>query len=165
MGAMMTVRLGVLYAASGMGFLLLGVGCGGRTERAPELSQLQALSSDVTTLEFTRTTSGQSNPPPPLQVTVDTPIEAQALYQATLSLPEMSAPASGCPSEASVRYQLTFRSGASIVMQAVEEPDGCQRVAVAGVARPLIAGDAYWARLSQGLGVPESIMYPESTLH
>jgi hypothetical protein len=148
-----------------MGLLLLGAGCGGRTDGAPALLQLQSLSSDVTTLEFTRTTSEQSNPPPPLRVTVSDPSQAQALYLGTLSLPEMSVPASACPSDATVRYQLTFRSGTSIVMQAVEEPDGCERVAIDGVARPLIAGDAYWARLSQGLGVPESIMYPESTLH
>jgi hypothetical protein len=163
---MMNVRLAVPRAVGGACLLLLAVGCGGRVVGSPELSQLQSMSTEVTTLEFTRTIAGQSNAPPPLHVTVSEALEAQALYRATLALPEMATPGSACPAEgATVRYHLTFFSGGSVVAQAVEEPDGCQRVALAGVSGPLVASDAYWARLSQGLGVPESIMYPESILH
>jgi hypothetical protein len=63
-----------------------------------------------------------------------------------------------------VLYHLTFRDARSgvAIMQADEEPHGCQRVTIAGVALPLVAGPEYRARLSTGLGVPESIMYPES---
>ena len=161
----MSVRLPVFWALGGSGLLFFGAGCGGRTENKPPLSQLQSMASDITTLEFTRTTTGQSNPPAPLHVVVSDTVEAQALYRLTLALPELLGPASECPADMSVHYHLTFLSGTSVVLEAVEEPDGCQRVAVGGLAQPLVGGNAYWARLSLGLGVPESIMYPEASLH
>jgi hypothetical protein len=144
--------------AGGAVLLALCGGCGGRTTDG-ELSQLSAAGDGVTALDFTRTVL-VANPPPPLQVTVTDPSEVRALYRETLTLPELTAPKPACPSDVAVRYHLTFRSGASVVMQADEEPDGCQRVVIAGVSNALVAGNAYWARLSKGLGVPESVMYP-----
>jgi hypothetical protein len=139
---------------------LLGVGCGGRLAD-DSLTLLASQSSDVTTLDFTRTISATVKPVAPLEVTVANPADAQDLYRATVSLP-LATSTTTCASDGSVRYHLTFRDAGSgaILMQADEEPDGCQLVTISGVSHALVAGPAYWARLSQGLGVPESIMYP-----
>ena len=137
--------------------LAFAPGCGGQVDGASKLSQFTSQVNDLTTLEFTRTSTAGAAP---LHVEITTPSDVQTIYRATFSLPEMAGTAT-C-TEGVIHYRLTFKSGSTTIVQVDEEPDGCERVSVPGVAVPLVAGDAYWAKLSEGLGVPESIMYPET---
>jgi hypothetical protein len=146
------------------GACALGLGaltsCGGAVSKDDALASLDSQAGAVTTLEFTRSVyTGKATPP--LNVAVTDPVQVRDLYRTTLALPELT-PSDGLCDGADVVYHLTFKVGASVVMEADERPDGCQAVTIAGVPS-LVAGPAYWARLSAGLGVPESIMYPGGT--
>ena len=153
---MMTARLAVTCASVGLALASLS-GCGGQVNSS-KVSEFESHADDLTTLDFTRTSTPGAAP---LNVQIVDPVDVQAIYRATLSLPEMSG-SSPCTNGV-VHYHLVFKSGGTTVTEIDEEPDGCERVTVPGVTVPLIAGDTYWAKLSEGLGVPESIMYPESS--
>ncbi|HVZ72474.1 MAG TPA: hypothetical protein VHJ20_08875 [Polyangia bacterium] len=133
--------------------LVLVAACGGSTQLEP---------SAVSGLELS-TTNPLGNPWTDVEVTVTDPTRAQAIYDATVSLPDSPSGTYNCPEDSGVRYDVTFTSGTTTIMSAVLSPTGCRDVAISGSTTRRAVDETYWASLAQNLGVAKATLEGEST--
>ncbi|HTA18014.1 MAG TPA: hypothetical protein VK989_01910 [Polyangia bacterium] len=138
-------------------------GCGGRA--LPErIAVAQPDDVDVTGLHFTTSSAFPENPPPTnVDVTLTDPVPTRAIYEATLALPAFPSGRFNCPNDPGYRHTIAFTNGASVVVTAVLNPDGCRDVTIAGAPPARETDDDYWALLAQNLGVEETAFFSLAT--
>lgn len=86
---------------------------------------------------------------------------AQSVYRGVLS--QAGIPAGSklhCPQASGVSYTVTFLSGATVLLAANVEPDGCEFVTSSQLGNPLLASAELWQTLASGLGIEERSIYP-----
>jgi hypothetical protein len=109
------------------------------------------------------------NPPPPnVDIALKDAVKAQAIYDATMNLPQFPDSRTNCPSDPGVRYTIDFSNDQGPVVEAVLNPWGCSDVEITGEitgSQGRQARDpAYWSTLAQNLGIDESLIYPAAPL-
>ena len=148
-----------------LGCLAATIAIGGCSAGPGEvIAELQARRALVTKLEFTTTSSLPSNPPPPVHVSLTDATAAESVYDATLALPVFPDGTFSCPADFGILYHLVFSGSDGTIMIADVNPTGCGDVHVAGAGSSVVLRTStspdYWPALAQGLGIPESEIYP-----
>jgi hypothetical protein len=112
------------------------------------------------TVQITFGGPGVRQAPPP-QVTLRNNALVQQLYQTMLALPPLP-PTMGCTADAGPTYQLVFRSGTQVLVQADANSGGCGTVTIAGKTQDLLASQSFWTQLRQAIVAATPVPKPQA---
>lgn len=144
------------WICSGMLALALALaGCGATNSFGGNAGQNEL----PTALVVTRTGNPSDHIAPLLGASND-PAAVQRLYHAMYALPRIpNGAVFNCPANFGITYTLAFLNGATQILNASVDADGCQFLTL-GPNDIRMTNDAFWLLLAQAAGIPPSSIHP-----
>lgn len=147
-------------------FLVVAAACGGAVDSTPGSGSSgngdSSVSEEIVSVSFSSGSSNPAYPPPNVHVTVNDATRARALYKTLRAQPAFPQETLNCPADFEISYRVTFLSSAgTTVAWASLDPNGCEPLWIgSGSDQTELWADNVWPALAQGLGIPESEIYP-----
>ncbi|WIG61522.1 MAG: hypothetical protein OJF49_004270 [Ktedonobacterales bacterium] len=123
----------------------------GHTDPSSVLGHSTAMPSSLRVVRYVILPSNEAAP---LDRTVTSTL-VQSLYTLIPSLPFGPKGDVSCPVDFGLRFELTFSRSSQVLMRAVASPEGCGTISW-DTSEGRLTTEAFWSKLAQILGVPES---------